>query len=405
MAQIRGPFPFPIGSPANTGGAGEVMLASGGVYMVPPGEYLLVTGSQTVLEWFDPNNQCWRCYGQSGEFTTLASDGANYRLVNMSGVVVGASITNAGSGGTNGIGPLQTGSTVSFAAPAAGGATATANGYAVVGGSVQAPTITQGGSGFLVPPLILIDPPPIGGVQATATATISSAGVITAITMVNVGAGYTSTPNFYIVPQPQFYQGAPQYPGVALNAAPGTAGAAGQFPAPGLVHPNNVWPGTMFQANISSASGALLTPAALTGSGTLTAIVMTALGSGYDGTHIPTITLAGTSLGSAAATSIMSMCATAFSGSGGSSYSTSSIWISSLGLIANNNNNNTFFPRPARGIITSAAGAGSIEDPGFGLQKVPVVGVASPVANGTGATFTVTVGGQADVSVLQPMVQ
>ncbi len=267
MGQIRGPgIPFPQDSPQNTGRGGAIMLQSGGVYYPPAGDYALVSGNQTVLQWFDPLNGQWRAVAPPSTMTAFTTDGGNFRLVNLSGVIVGGSITNAGSGGVNGIGPLQTGSTITFAAPAAGGGAATAQGYVVVGGSVAAPTVTQGGSGFLVPPLILIDPPPPGGVQATATATISSAGVITGITMQNVGAGYTSTPAFYIVPQPQFGMQAPQYPGVLGTAPPvtGGAGGAGVFPPPGLINPANAWAGSIYQANlVAGTAGALLTPVRL----------------------------------------------------------------------------------------------------------------------------------------------
>jgi hypothetical protein len=397
MAQMRGYFPLPSASPQNTGVPQILTLPSGGIYYTPPGEYLITTGSQTVIEWWDPVGGIWRNYAGPNTWEQISSDGANYRLVNLSGVVVGANITNAGSGGTNGIGPIQTGSTVAFAAPAAGGVTATAQGYVVVGGTVPAPTVTQGGSGFLVPPAIACDPPPPGGVQATFTSTISAAGVLTGVTQLNPGAGYTSIPQFYIIPQPMFYQGAIRYPGDLPQTVP----------APGLINPANVWTGSPFQPNIQTGTtGALLTGVALTGSGTLTAVVMTYFGNGYLGNAVPGVTFAGVSLGAAAATSIMSMCmvgATA-TATGGAAAVVGSPAITSLGLIASTNNNNTFFPRPARGVVTAAAGTFTVEDPGFGLQG----GAVLVNAIGESALSTVTntqYGGRTDTSVLQPMVQ
>jgi hypothetical protein len=408
MGQIRGPgIPFPLDAPQNTGRGGVIMLQSGGIYVPPAGDYCCVTGNQTVLQWFDPLNQQWRAVSPPAAFTAFTSDGGNFRFVNMSGVIIGANITNVGSGGTNGIGPLQTGSTITFAAPAAGGVTATAQGYVVVGGSVQAPTVTQGGSGFLVPPLLLIDPPPQGGVQATATATISSAGVITGVTMQNVGAGYTSSPNFYIVPQPQFSQQAAQYPAASGTAPPvtGTTGGAGAFPPPGLINPANAWSGSLYQGNIvTGTTGALLTPAALTGSGTVTAIVMTNYGGGYTGAISGTVTFGGTSLGAAAATALFSFCmaVTTTTTTAGAGYVIGTTAITSLGLTLNTQNNTTFFPRPARGLFTSAAGAFSVEDPGFGFQKNTVTAAAGTTA----AAYTNTnFGGIPDVSVLQSGVQ
>lgn len=407
MSRLGGVFPFPISSPATDGTPGAVMLQSGQVYLVPAGQFLVIPGQQTVLEFWDQISAQWRatqCY--QGQVEQISSDGTNYRLVNLSGVIVGASITAAGSGGVNGIGPVQTGSTVTFGASASGGVTTTAQGYVVVGGSVAAPTVTQGGSGFLVPPVIAIDPPPPGGIQATAIPTLSAAGVLTAITMVNVGAGYLSSPNFYIVPQPQFYTGSPRWPGTATT--PGDTIAAQGLPAsgiaPGLIHPNNIWPGSPYQQNISSTLGALLTPVALTGSGTLTAIVMTYYGALYTGAQAGTITFGGTSLGAAAATPIFSFCLTGTSvtGTGGTVYVVGMPAETTLGLVTSSVNNNLFTPRAGRGIVTNATGpVFTIEDPGFGIQKASSIGIGGGPATALGTVPAASLGGINDVSILQ----
>ena len=396
MSRIGGFFPLPSGSPQNTQSPQILTLASGGIYYPPSGEYLVTTGSQTVIEWWDAPNAIWRNYAGPNTWEQIACDGANFRLVNLSGVVVGANITNAGSGGTNGIGPIQTGSTVSFAAPAAGGVTATAQGYVVVGGTVPAPTVTQGGSGFLVPPAIACDPPPPGGVQATFTSTISAAGVLTGVTQLNPGAGYTSIPQFYIIPEPMFYQGAIRYPGDLPQTVP----------APGLINPANVWTGSPYQPNIQTGTtGALLTGVALTGSGTLTAIVMTYFGNGYAGDTVPAVSFAGTSLGAAAATAIMSMClkvATTTITAGVAVAAVGGAVETDIALVTTTNNNNTFFPRPARGIATATTGTFTVQDPGFGFQKAALTAVGGTTA----AAFTNTnLGGISDTSVLQPLVQ
>lgn len=397
MSRIGGVFPFPLQAPAN--GDGVICLPSGGIYMIPPGDFIPVTGPQTNLQWFNPNQQQWNIIIPTDSPTPISSDGTNYRLVNLSGVVVGATITAAGSGGTNGIGFTATGAAVTFSAPAAGGALATATGYAIIGGSVAAPTITQGGSGFLVPPLILIDPPPTGGIQATAVATISSAGVITAITMQNVGAGYSSSPNFYVIPQPPNYQGSP-IAGVNPNA----------FPAPGLIAPTMLPSGTfsMFQPNIA-LTGALLTSVALTGSGVLTGIGMLNYGFGYSGTTIPTVTVTGVT--AATATAVCSFTLTSITlGSGGAGYTGNPpMWESSLGLVTAALNNQLPVPRSARGVTTLSAGAVAtfvVEDGGFGLQKVPTISVLNSGSLATGqATGTAVVGGVVDTSILQGRVQ
>jgi hypothetical protein len=402
MAQMRGVFPLPPSAPQLTGTPDVVVLQPGGTYTIPPGEYLTTTGGQTVIQWWDQLGAIWRNYAGPNTWEQISSDGANYRLVNLSGVVVGGSITNAGSGGTNGIGPNQTGSTISWTAPAAGGLGSTAQGYVIVGGTVPAPTVTQGGSGFLVPPLITCDPPPPGGIQATFTSTISAAGVLTGVTQVNPGAGYTSIPQFYIHPQWQFYPGSIRYPGDSVaNVAP-----TGTMWPPGLINPANLWNGSPYQANAQTGTtGALLTGNALTGSGTLTGIVMTSFGYGYVGSDAHTISFGGTSLGAAAATSIMSFCmsGTTATATGGTAAVVGSPAITSLGLVAATNDNNQFFPRPARGLVTSTAGSFTVEDPGFGLQ-----GGAVTVNNGSTTVSTVTntqYGGKVDTSVLQAMVQ
>ena len=171
--RVGGQFPLP------PQGCFPVALGPGGYAYLPQGNYLMTLGNQSILQWWDPINFNWRnlCVAQAPTLS-IDCDGYNFRLTNLSGVVQGASITNAGSGGTNGIGPTQTGSTVSFAGP--GGTGQTAKGYVIVGGAVGtaggSATITQAGSAFVVPPLIIIDAPPTGGVQATAVATITDEG-------------------------------------------------------------------------------------------------------------------------------------------------------------------------------------------------------------------------------------
>jgi hypothetical protein len=62
----------------------------------------------------------------------------------------------------------------------------------VTDGVVTAINITNGGSGYLAPPRIVI----VGnGSGARATATINDTGVVTGITITNGGAGYWPLPN------------------------------------------------------------------------------------------------------------------------------------------------------------------------------------------------------------------
>ena len=285
MAQTRGPFPLPQTSPQICGVAEVVELVSGGVYVLPPGNYLISFSqtTTTVLQWFDPIAETWRpMAGQA--YYVVNGDGANYRLYNMSGAVTGITFSSAGASGTNGIGPVQTGSSIGFSAATVGvnQALNTAQGYVIIGGSVPAPTVTQGGSGFAAVPIVCCYPPPIGGVQATFSAA-TSGGAIVGVSVINPGAGYTSIPQFYIIPQPLYYTGMPRWPGDGVIA---------RWPAPGLVHPNNVWAGSIYQPNIS-ITGALLTGNALTGSGSITGVNVFYPGGGYPTATPPTITIAG----------------------------------------------------------------------------------------------------------------
>lgn len=407
MAQIRGFFPLPFTSPQNTQCPNVLTLVGGQTFTPPAGEYLIQTGDQTCIQVWDASNALWRNYAPPMSITQLSMDGANYRLINLSGCVVGASITAAGTTGTNGIGPLQSSAVVAFTAPASGRA---AQGYGIVGGSVPAPTVTQAGSGFLVPPIVCCDPPPQGGIQATFTCTLTSGGGINTVTQLAAGAGYTSIPQFYIVPQPQFYQGSNQYPPVsgAVPPSPGGAGGAGIIPAPGLINPANVWTGSPYQGNIAlGTTGALLTGVALTGTGTLTGVVMTDLGQGYLGSGTLTGTVTG--VGAATITPIYSFAAIAAIGgtvtaSGGAAQIANTPSISSLGLIAKVHNNMTYFPRPIRGINSGATGSFTLEDPGFGLQGGAVfvsAGTSTTVATITNTQY----GARNDTTIIQAMAQ
>jgi hypothetical protein len=395
--RIGGAFPFgqvsvPIG------------LAGGEVWYPPPGNYYFELGNQTVVQVIDPINLCWRNVAWPGGSGSIVSpDGYNFRLCNQSGVLTGALITNAGSAATaNGIGSAATGVVVSFGAAPTNGVAATA--YPIVGGKLSGLTIAAGGSGFVMPPRILIDPPPIGGIQATATCTISG-GAINGVTLQNPGAGYVNVPNVYIVPAFLTYQGV----GVPVNAV----GPASIIP-PGIiagVQPPFL-PNIQFQPAPASSNGASITVNGITGSLTLTGIVMTSYGVGYTGTTIPLITFTG--ITSAAATAIGSFCVTAVGTAGvaGSNYTNGAPWESSLGLVSQNDGCNGIYQiRPARGIINSTTGftttPATIEDPGFGLQKVPNASIlpftTTPAA--TLSTTTLVLGGQYDISYFQPAVE
>lgn len=382
----NGNLPFPqAGTPALfTGGnpgpgtPNHISLASGGMYVLPAGQYLVGTGRQTVLQWYDPLSLMWRNLSPpQNNGILVSSDGASYRLFNASGVVVGGQITNAGTSATvNGIGQLVNGVAVSFGAAPTNGVAAT--GYAITGGSINTTiTITTAGAGYKLPPTLVIDPPPAGGIQATAqVTTLSAAGAITAVTVLNAGAGYATVPLVRVIP------------------------AFGETP---------------------TTQGVLTVNATLGGSGTLTGLVIQNPGSLYLGTAIPTIAFSGGGLaGGVAATAVMSFCLQSVTiTNAGAVYTTATFhpWISSLGSVQNvaagaNTtafNNDWLGGRPARGTANSGAGttiaAVSIEDQGFGFQKVPTIGIATAgtTVPTTIALLTPVVGSQTDTSLVQPL--
>lgn len=378
--RIGGVFPF--GEIASA-----ISLGGGGTFYPTPGNYIVTTGLVTVLQYWDNLTNLWRTLlGPGSGPVPVSMDGTNWRFVNMSGVCNGVAITNAGTAYPNGIGVAATGVTLGFgSAPSAGRSAA---GYVIVGGAINSTVaITQAGSGFVVPPHLVFDAPPTGGIKATGHCTLTTGGAIGAVVVDNPGAGYATVPNIAILPQTQFYAGAPS-----------GGAAAPTYPAPGL---------------IGGASGAVLTVnPALSGSGTITGVVMTDYGQGYAGTTIPTVSFTAAGLGSSGAgTAIMSMSMTGASSIvGGTSYTGGSpIFETSLGLVqATDGANGVYLPRAARGTTTVAANAVTalnIEDPGFGFQKVPQIAIINVGDNAaTIATATAVVGGIQDYSLIQPAV-
>lgn len=352
-----------------------VTLQSGGVFNIPSGQYQVTPGAYTFFQSFDPTAQIWRPYStptQSDSYV-ITSDGYNYRLANLTGTVVGAVITNAGSGYTNGIYPpaSQLGTA---AAPsvtfAAGGGSVLARGTLIVGGAIPTAagnyTITAG-SGYTFPPIVQISPPPAGGVQATATATIS-AGAVTAITITNQGAGYTAAPTITLVTNPLDTTG--------IGAAVVTSSTF-----------------------------------ALAGSGTVTAITIPINGAGM--TSVPAISFSPAS--TTAATAIM--CFTITTGvaqTSASNLGTGNIGFALGGVTAGTPtltnpaiSTGLFVPRVAMTAFNTTA-SGGITFLDGGLHQTVPAGIAyASLSNGTisaaATAVAQTVGGVTDVSFLLPI--
>ena len=403
--RIGGAFAFGQGN-------APVGLGGGETWYVPPGTYYVQLGSVTLLQVFDGVNQIWRNIGfPGGNLQVTAADGFNYRLINFSGVIAGVNITNAGSGGTNGIGSAATGVTIGFGAAPANGIAASA--YPIVGGKLSGLTIANGGSGFVFPPVLVLDPPPLGGIQATATCTIS-AGAINAVTLQNPGAGYAAVPNVYVVPQYLL----PVQGGAPINATPPTS-----VIPPGLIAPLSgslssqppFMPSPQWPAATIAGTGASITANALTGSGTLTGAVVTQPGVGYTNANVPAITFSGGGLaGGVAASPITSFSVISVAGAGGAGIVPGTGVLSATAgaagtYVGTDGCNGVLAARPARGVSTSAAGAVTLTDPGFGIQLV-TSGANQPLFSATGTvttqpTYTTTSGGVYDVSLLQPAVE
>src|SRR5258708_13524594 len=109
--RLGGPFPF--SPPQIIEGGGVITLAPGATFYPPPGNYIFTSGDVTALQTWDPNAQAWR--GLAHPFLAthqFDTDGSNWRLINLSAVIIGASIPNAGSCPTTRIAPVPTALTV-----------------------------------------------------------------------------------------------------------------------------------------------------------------------------------------------------------------------------------------------------------------------------------------------------
>ena len=166
-----------------------VALKAGQVQIISPaGWYQLCPGLYTTVQQYDPITQIWRNTGSANAGSMVEffySDGVNYRLANQNGCIVGAAITNVGSGYTS--------------APTVTASSGSSIWKAIVGGAVnQTVTVVNGGSNYAYPPSVQISAPPAGGVQATGYCALTT-GAVSSVTIVDQGAGYTSAPTITFV--------------------------------------------------------------------------------------------------------------------------------------------------------------------------------------------------------------
>lgn len=256
-----GVYPSPRGQPSIA-----FDLQPGATRIVPAGTWLLDTGAYTTHQEFDPVQGQWISPGGDGVGLPpiyVNSDGFNYRVANLSGTIVGATVTTAGSAYT-------TPPTVSFTNAANAAATA------ILGGAVSLTvTVTNAGTGYTYPPLVFLDSPPVGaGYQATATATLSGS-TVGSITINNQGAGYTNVPNIYILNDPRDTTG---------TGAQAVATLTGAGTVTQLLITNQGNPNTTLQPTIAFSSGsAAAFPIMVRSIGGLT---FSTAGSGYSGNVI-----------------------------------------------------------------------------------------------------------------------
>lgn len=256
-----GVYPTPRGQPSIA-----FDLQPGAARLVPAGTWMGTPGIYSCFQEYDPIQSQWISPGGSnGEPRYMNSDGNNYRMVNLCGTIVGAIVSTAGSAYSATTPPV-----VSFTNATNAAATA------IVGGAVSTTvTVTNGGTGYIFPPLVFLDSPPVGaGYQATANSTLTS-GAVSSITITNQGAGYTNVPNIYIINDPRDTVGS----GASAVATLTGAGTVTQ-----LIITNNGNPNTTLFPTIAFSSGsAVATPIMVRSIGSFS---ITTSGSGYSGATI-----------------------------------------------------------------------------------------------------------------------
>lgn len=284
-----------------------VALKAGQVQILyPAGWYAVSAGLYTTIQQQDPITQIWRNIGGGSTragIEYIYSDGTSYRLANQNGCIVGAAITNVGSGYTSA--PTVTAS--------AGGAIF----KAIVGGAVsQTVTVTNGGTNYTYAPSVQFSVPPAGGVQATGYCTLTS-GVVTSVTVVDQGAGYASAPTIVFTNDPR--------EGINGNTTGYNAAAV----------------------------------ATLTGSGTITAILCLDHGNpiaftANSATSLPTLSFAGGGGSSAAASPIMNWSINSIVSSGynaGAGITATAAQITGMEVVNGTVNSTVLNPTIQRGLV------------------------------------------------------
>jgi hypothetical protein len=365
----------------------RVTLAPGACIQFPAGDWYYSLGMYLVLQYLDPVTGVW-VTGASGGWESgvghVSSDGFNVRIANLTGCVVAASITAAGSG------YAQATTTITVTSAALQGNAAPTI-LPIIGGALVASggTLAANGAGYGVAPIAFIPAPPpaannpngVGGIPASGYPVLSS-GTLTGFTFTNQGAGYPSAPPIVLLPSP-------------------------------------------FDPNLLAGSSITLASlvVTLTASGSLTGALVTNNGAPLANGSLANITLTVGGAGSAASLTavVMQTVAAASVVAGGTGYSslvpaaiTSVGGVPPAGAITASPDANqlAWKPRPlqasignANGTTTLAVGQlATIYDGGL-FEGAPVLilgapqGVAAPT---TLASLALVMGSRPDVAILQP---
>lgn len=255
----QGVYPTTRGQPSQA-----FTLQAGATRLIPAGTWNINLGPYSCIQEYDQVQDTWvNMGGSDSNYRYVNSDGNSYRVANLQGCVVGGIVTTAGSG--------YTAATPPTVVATAGGSVLTA----IVGGAVSTTvTVTNGGTNYLYPPLVYLDPPPANGtpgLQATGYATLTS-GAVSSITIDNQGAGYTNIPNIYIQPDPRDTTGS----GASATAVLTGAGTITGIGVLNMGTPLTTLPTLTFGSG--SAAATVLMVRSISG------YTVTTAGSGYSGT-------------------------------------------------------------------------------------------------------------------------
>ena len=203
-----------------TGGPLQYSLKPTQAIHIPAGNFMVQAGAYSNLQVWDNQSYMWRFLTGFDQVPyQVSSDGSNFQVVNATGGVIGAVVTNKGTavGTPNGFYgynqnlqfvQIVNGSTTLGLSPATASVGATTTGGALlnvfIGGSVSTVTALVAGTGFAEAPNLICVPPAGQGSQpyipATATCVLSGSAIGT-VTVTNQGAGYVSAPTWLVVPQ------------------------------------------------------------------------------------------------------------------------------------------------------------------------------------------------------------